>query len=587
MRVNLDPTLSIKREHLKAHKNTHNDVYKERNSNRINKNYVNNARKVWRGKYANISNEIHREILYELDHLDPYFLIESRSEYIQNKYKNLVTQMKILHGSTKISPSDITELNAWLIHHGTDTTPTQPKTNQAHRYLNLIGRLSGFLCDSTVVYTDLMTKGTQLKFLLTLAHPSDGKNNHAKVKAITTTEKHTLRAVFKPKWYSNNITFPGVVDGKDRHYGEYIGFLLSLLLELYTVPVTLLRSFPMSHFLATASPRLNTTYFPGPHNTSCYMGKCLYCTRDEALCAGKTVAGAVILYLENTPVEKLPSPYQRSYGGKTKAWERDEKYCLDNVAQRRDREFILDLVDVAVFDFLMQNGDRHHLEKTKEVSWSEPKDVHNNANIDIDRNNRYGNIDAKENTYTDDGIESRNDRYLSNIDSDKNNRYGNIDETNIESNNIDTNTNNRYNNIDHNQNNGYNNIESNNIDENKNNRNINIKNGADKSLTQSKVVDKLLLLDNGKSFGNPALDNLDILAPLYQCCVLRVSTYNRLVQLRGGLMIKILKQMSGGCNGEEVLTEDQWRGMQRRLTLVYAAVNYCVRKHQGKTVLVK
>jgi hypothetical protein len=85
-----------------------------------------------------------------------------------------------ISGSTKISPSDITELNAWLIHHGTDTTPTQPKTNQAHRYLNLIGRLSGFLCDSTVVYTDLMTKGTQLKFLLTLAHPSDGKNNHGK-----------------------------------------------------------------------------------------------------------------------------------------------------------------------------------------------------------------------------------------------------------------------------------------------------------------------------------------------------------------------------------------------------------------------
>lgn len=98
MRTNLDPTLSIKREHLKAYKNAHNDVYKERNSNRINKNYVNNARKVWRGKYADISNEIHREILYELDHLDPYFLIESRSEYIQNKYKNLVTQMKILHG---------------------------------------------------------------------------------------------------------------------------------------------------------------------------------------------------------------------------------------------------------------------------------------------------------------------------------------------------------------------------------------------------------------------------------------------------------------------------------------------------------
>lgn len=31
--------------------------------------------------------------------------------------------------------------------------------------------------------------------------------------------------------------------------------------------------------------------------------------------------------------------------------------------------------------------------------------------------------------------------------------------------------------------------------------------------------DKVVLVDNGKGLGNPAVDELDILAPLYQCCM--------------------------------------------------------------------
>lgn len=29
----------------------------------------------------------------------------------------------------------------------------------------------------------------------------------------------------------------------------------------------------------------------------------------------------------------------------------------------------------------------------------------------------------------------------------------------------------------------------------------------------------VLLIDNGKSLGNPDIDHIDILAPLYQCCM--------------------------------------------------------------------
>lgn len=31
--------------------------------------------------------------------------------------------------------------------------------------------------------------------------------------------------------------------------------------------------------------------------------------------------------------------------------------------------------------------------------------------------------------------------------------------------------------------------------------------------------EKILLIDNGKSFGNPYVDFYDILAPVYQCCM--------------------------------------------------------------------
>lgn len=31
--------------------------------------------------------------------------------------------------------------------------------------------------------------------------------------------------------------------------------------------------------------------------------------------------------------------------------------------------------------------------------------------------------------------------------------------------------------------------------------------------------DKIVLLDNGKGLGNPTVDELNILAPLYQCCM--------------------------------------------------------------------
>uniref|UniRef100_A0A8D8MF04 Glycosaminoglycan xylosylkinase homolog n=1 Tax=Cacopsylla melanoneura TaxID=428564 RepID=A0A8D8MF04_9HEMI len=498
-----------------SHFKTNTGIYEERKANKIDKNYVNNARRAWNKKYGHIENEVHQGILFELDNLDDYFLWETKSEFIQNKVQNLVNQI----GQTRnkdpvtLTESHIKDLNSWLIHHNTNKTVVNQTQPSSKYYMNLISQVSHLLCQARVVHTDLMTKGTQLKLMLTLEtnHQTDEKSpvNVHPLAAINYVRhrprRSQVRVVFKPKWYNNTETFPNIVDGKDRHYGEYIAFFLSLLLEMYTVPVVQLRSFTMHELLSTGSERFNGTLFE-KDDQICVKGKCMYCTEENALCCSESgvVQGAVIVYMEQTQIAKVRNPYQRSYNSnKLKPWETSESYCHKQLIYQYDKQFLLDLVDLSVFDYLIQNGDRHHLDK---------------VNLLLKRGDSH--LDVRTNE-------------------------------------------------------------------------VNIGDKNDPPPSGLSKIDKYLLLDNGKSFGQPGQDSLDVLAPLYQCCVMRSRTYNKLVQLRGGLLTKTLKQLSkhSGCplsssESEEVLTEVQWRGLERRLSLIYATVNYCMRKHNGKTILV-
>lgn len=100
----------------------------------------------------------------------------------------------------------------------------------------------------------------------------------------------------------------------------------------------------------------------------CLYGKCLYCRSSEAVCGNKThFAEGVLLYQIPGPLAKHKSPWQRTYKDGTKAaWEQDSdnKYC-DYVKTKLSLLRILDLIDAAIFDFLIQNGDRHHYETRK------------------------------------------------------------------------------------------------------------------------------------------------------------------------------------------------------------------------------
>ncbi|KAL4716891.1 hypothetical protein ACJJTC_012702 [Scirpophaga incertulas] len=97
--------------------------------------------------------------------------------------------------------------------------------------------------------------------------------------------------------------------------------------------------------------------------------------------------------------------------------------------------------------------------------------------------------------------------------------------------------------------------------------------------------DRIVLFDNGKGLGNPAVDELDILAPLYQCCMLPLTTWQHLELLSGGSLTETIKLLAS-LQGEKLATEDHFKAVERRLLKFYATIQYCIGKHGSAKVFV-
>uniref|UniRef100_A0A2S2QHM9 Glycosaminoglycan xylosylkinase n=1 Tax=Sipha flava TaxID=143950 RepID=A0A2S2QHM9_9HEMI len=85
----------------------------------------------------------------------------------------------------------------------------------------------------------------------------------------------------------------------------------------------------------------------------------------------------------------------------------------------------------------------------------------------------------------------------------------------------------------------------------------------------------IILIDNGKSFGNPYKDHTDILAPLYQCCIIRQKTWERLKSIKGGTFTNVLQNMLVVHETISLITLPHYNALERRLKLVYATVTMC------------
>ncbi|PRD30716.1 UNVERIFIED_CONTAM: Glycosaminoglycan xylosylkinase [Trichonephila clavipes] len=259
--------------------------------------------------------------------------------------------------------------------------------------------------------------------------------------------------------------------GADRHNGEIAAFHLNRLLGLCRCPLTVGRVINLrTEVLPVASESLSKTFFTKENNT-CFYGQCYYCSPADPACAeGDIMEGAMILMLpEKYRLKKFRSPWQRTYkDAVTARWEQDFNYCdqIRKISVYRKGTRLLDLIDAAVFDYLIGNADRHHYEVFADF----PDSI-------------------------------------------------------------------------------------------------------------------VILLDNGKSFGNPYWDELTILAPLYQCCKLRKTTYERLWAFVGHLG-QSLKVLLNWDQLSPVLSQPHYESLDRRLRTILAAIEVCLNENGEEKVLV-
>ncbi|XP_045106194.1 glycosaminoglycan xylosylkinase-like isoform X2 [Portunus trituberculatus] len=90
----------------------------------------------------------------------------------------------------------------------------------------------------------------------------------------------------------------------------------------------------------------------------------------------------------------------------------------------------------------------------------------------------------------------------------------------------------------------------------------------------------IILLDNGKSFGDAEVDHLDILAPVLQCCRIRQTTYERLLLLSGGGLSLAMQELLNLDPLAPVLTRAHLLALDRRVFHVLAALSAC-RERRG------
>ncbi|CAK1540174.1 unnamed protein product [Leptosia nina] len=371
-----------------------------------------------------------------ISQLDIYeYLNYLPSQYKTKNSKFLSIQKKLINSfnSTRnANPATIwVEAENWI-----SNTSLYPQEN------GMGGKILHALQASQIALVDNAPKGTQLKLLLLM--------------------EGNQKVYFKPRRYNLDHVINGnIYAGFDRHNSEVFAYYLAMVLNFKWIPPSVIRRVHLhKDIIPVATSGLRKTMVKNDKGSTCIYGKCFYCKVNDTVCPNDRgeVEGAAILYLDKQ-LKVFKSPWRRSYNAKRMEWETDNDYCMKikgTLSLRR----LLNLIDVAIFDFLIQNGDRHRYEVYKE---------------------------------------------------------------------------------------------------------------------------SIILLDNGKGLGNPHIDELDILAPLYQCCMLAISTWQHLEIISGGNLSETIKLLSA-FQGNKLATEEHFRAIERRLLKIYATVQYCIGRHGSSKV---
>ncbi|ROT72431.1 Glycosaminoglycan xylosylkinase [Penaeus vannamei] len=218
-----------------------------------------------------------------------------------------------------------------------------------------LGDVLAAMATAPITAADICDDGTQVKILLKL-------QGYQKV-------------LFKPKSYPRTAVIYGKNSGSDRHFGEIAAFNVGRLLGLQTLPAAVGRKVLLTEEVIPVSSReLAETFYVNEKNQTCLHARCPRCNPNRISCSDHNDAmeGAVIMWLpEHLRVSEKMFAWRHYYKRKELVeWEKDEHFC-DSVLHSDQGKLLLDLVDMSVLDFLIQNTDRHHyLQATEDPSAS-------------------------------------------------------------------------------------------------------------------------------------------------------------------------------------------------------------------------
>ncbi|XP_077979922.1 extracellular serine/threonine protein kinase FAM20C-like isoform X3 [Glandiceps talaboti] len=157
----------------------------------------------------------------------------------------------------------------------------------------------------------------------------------------------------------------------ERHNAEIAAFHLDRVLDFRRAPPQVGRWLNMTtEIYDLGDSSLRKTFFRSPVNNVCFVGHCsYYCQTETAVCGHPDmIEGSFAAYLppfKMAPRKTWRHPWRRSYSKhKRAAWEDDPYYC-EQVRYKHPYNSgrrLLDLMDLAVYDFLTGNMDRHHYE---------------------------------------------------------------------------------------------------------------------------------------------------------------------------------------------------------------------------------
>jgi len=262
-------------------------------------------------------------------------------------------------------------MHAWDIWQG--MVNEKSMTNVTEIYMNKILKE---MAVAKLTKVDVGHKGTQLKATIFL----DGPENQ--------------KAIFKPKRYTRDQIFKGIFEGIDRHNGEIAAFHLDRLLGMFRAPPVVGRFINIEkEVYPVVSSKLNKTFVKQKGNI-CLYGVCMTCKKTRLACAdGKVMEGSVTLWLP--PKYSLGynrHPYQRTYRKNRMAKWEEKNICgsLVLTPPYNQGRRLLDILDSAVFDFLIGNADRHHYEFFQTPNSNE------GIMLNLDNGKSFGNPDHDE-----------------------------------------------------------------------------------------------------------------------------------------------------------------------------------------------